>query len=132
MSLSSPNQDEIANGLSQIIDPKFIDFMDFYEQLAFGLHFANFVNFFAIGSEFASRTRSRYGTPFPAVSAKIAVLENVVCQNLQKISEKVGTFFLRKSVKGIFANFGDQFHPFVRSGSSRPIRRQHLFKFIDN
>ena len=48
---------------------------------------------FTIGSEFASRTRSC--TPFPAVSAKIAVSENSYCQILRKISKKSGLFFAK-------------------------------------
>ena len=57
------------------------------------LHLSNFDDLYTIGSEFASRTRSH--TPFPAVSAKNAVFENLYWQNLQKFTEKFRTIFAK-------------------------------------
>ena len=82
---------EVINGLSQEIVP---NLRIFTENWISRLQNADFDDLYTIGSEFASPTRSH--TPFPAVSAKNAVLENFDRQMLQKIPKNFGTIFVAK------------------------------------
>ena len=81
-----------SNALSQIIVQIILRILHIFTEIwILHLHLSDFDDLYTIGSEFASRTRSR--TPFPAVSAKNAVSENFDCQILLKVSEYFGTTF---------------------------------------
>ena len=94
---------DISNGLSQEIVPNLRILRIFTENWILRLQKAEFDDLYAIGSEFASPTRSH--TPFPAVSAKNAVSENLYCQFFAKISGR----FLHYLYEGKFQTNRDIF-----------------------
>ena len=68
----------------------------FTENCFFRLRLPDFDDFYTIGSEFASRTR--FHTPFLAVSAKNVVFENLYRQFVTNILRRIRVHVLRKSV----------------------------------